>query len=287
MREQLWIVPSGDGATGMRATVFRPAEDVPVPRIASGSAPDRKRPLVIINHGTSEATRLAVSLPVYYWMSRWFVERGYVVLLPQRPGHGATGGDFAEGRDSCADPDHASAGQGAARDIAAAATYMSRQNFVAATGMIVVGISSGGWASLALAARNAPEVGAVVNFSGGRGAYARGRANTVCAPDRLVAAAGAFGRAARVRTLWLYADNDSYFGPELARAMAGAWSAAGGHADLRVLPAYRDEGHDLANDLDGWHLWGPAADAFLRTLEGTAIAQTSENVQHPPAWRRP
>ncbi len=49
MREQLWLLPSGQADFALRATVFRP----------QGSATQRY-PLAVINHGTSEANRLAV-----------------------------------------------------------------------------------------------------------------------------------------------------------------------------------------------------------------------------------
>jgi hypothetical protein len=90
MREQLWIVPSADPSAPLRATVFRPSEG------RQEGSPPQRRPLVVINHGTSEQTRYSTAMPVFYWLSRWFVERGYVVLLPQRRGHGATGGSLIE-----------------------------------------------------------------------------------------------------------------------------------------------------------------------------------------------
>ena len=85
MREQLWLLPGGDTAVALRATVFRPA-----------GAITERHPLVVINHGTSESNRMSVSMPVYYWLSRWFVDRGFAVVLPQRRGHGATGGTLVE-----------------------------------------------------------------------------------------------------------------------------------------------------------------------------------------------
>src|SRR5262245_47402147 len=155
LREQLWLVPSGDGISLLRATVFRPLDET------KGNA--QRRPLAVINHGTSDATRLAVSMPVYYWLSRWFVERGYVVVLPQRRGHGATGGPIVDSIGSCADPNHFKSGLAAADDIEAVVGYMSTQPFIEPGSAVVVGISTGGWASLALASRNPPEVRAIVN----------------------------------------------------------------------------------------------------------------------------
>ncbi len=96
---------------------------------------------------------MAVAMPVYCWLSRWFVDRGYVVVLPQRRGHGATGGPMAESIGSCADRILHS-GLAAADDIEGVANYMSAQPFIAPGEAIVVGISSGGWASLALASQS-------------------------------------------------------------------------------------------------------------------------------------
>ena len=266
MREQLWILPSGDPQVTLRATVFRPAE-AEDPRAKAyqfvASERESRRPLVIINHGTDESTRESVAMPVFYWLSRWFVERGYVVVVPQRRGHGATGGPLVEALDNCLAPDHLRAGQIAADDIESVLAYMTRQPFVDDQNAIVVGISSGGWASLALASRNPPGLRGVVNFAGGRGAYAGGVSGAVCSEERLIDAAGVLGKSAQVSTLWLYSSNDSYFAPQLAEAMQHAWSAQGGPAELHILPAYGREGHSIADDRAGWFLWGPIVSKFL------------------------
>lgn len=265
LREQFWMVPSADAASPMRATVFRPSDAV-------ASAPQR-RPLVVINHGTSESTRLSVSMPVYYWLSRWFVEHGYVVLLPQRRGHGATAGDLVEAVGNCADPDHFHSGLAAAADIEAAMNFMSGQAFVDPDQTVVVGISSGGWASLALASQNPRGVRAAISFAGGRGGRAFGRTDgTVCGEHRLVEAAKAFGTSARVPTLWLYAENDSYFRPRLARKLASAWTSGGGFADLHMFGAYGVDGHTIADDRAGWNVWGHTLEAFLDSVREAPVA---------------
>jgi dienelactone hydrolase len=233
----------------------------------------------VINHGTSEATRLAVSLPVYYWLSRWFVERGYIVALPQRRGHGATGGPLAEAIGTCANPEHVASGQVAASDIAAAIRHMEQQDFVARGQTIVVGISTGGWASLALASQYPQLAHAVINFAGGRGGHARGRANEICDAKRLINAAHVYGRAAStVPTLWLYARNDSFFGPNLAQKLATAWRTAGGRVELHQLPAYGDDGHTIADNRSGWDLWGNFVDQFLERTE--SLPAVSPSVAH-------
>ncbi len=252
LREQLWVIPGADPKIPLRATVFRPRQ-----------TDNERRPMVVINHGSDDETREAVSMPIFYWLSKWFVDRGYVVMLPQRRGHGATGGAMAEGRDSCSDPDHYGAGLAAADDIETAVRYMSAQPFVDAKRIVVVGVSTGGWASLGVASRNLPGVGLIVNFAGGRGAHAYGRPREICGVDRLIEASGRYARNSTVPTLWFYAANDSYFGPDLATSMAHAWANGGGTVDLRLLPTHRREGHEIASDKLGWKVWGSALESSL------------------------
>jgi pimeloyl-ACP methyl ester carboxylesterase len=152
---------------------------------------------------------------------------------------------------------------------------MARQPFIAPDRTIVVGISTGGWASLAVASRNPVGVRAVVNFSGGRGGHAGGRRNAVCGERSLIEAAEIYGRTARVPTVWFYSRNDSYFGPKLARSMAQAWNGAGGLAALHLLPPYRQDGHDIASDRAGWDAWGGALDEFLGSVNASRIAAGS------------
>jgi len=274
MREQLWILPSGEAGRAMRATVFRPESDT--------TGAETRRPLVVINHGTDEATRLAVAMPVYYWLSRWFVERGYVVVLPQRRGHGATGGPLSESIGTCEHPDHYASGITAADDIAAAVDYMTKQSFVASDGAIVVGISTGGWASLALAARNLPGVEAIVNFAGGRGGHAYGQPNAVCGTEELLSAARMYASRARAPTVWYYAQNDSYFGPKLAQSLAEVWSGAGGGVEEHILAPYGMEGHTIADDRRGWDIWGPSLQSFLMRARDNAASRVKEVAEPAP-----
>lgn len=273
LREQLWILPGADPKVPLRATVFRPADSAHAAHglvtagLASFGAP-AAHPLVIINHGTDPALREAASMPVFYWLSRWFVERGYVVVVPQRRGFGATGGDLVEAEDSCLEPDHLRSGDIAADDIQAVLAYMIGRPFVKKTDAIVAGVSTGGWASLALASRNPAGLGKVINFAGGRGGHADGRAGEICGEQQLIEAAGQLAQTSHVPTLWLYAMNDSYFPPRFATMMADAWRRHGGPAELHLLPPYGFDGHALADDRAGWDVWGPVVDAYLDGKDG-------------------
>jgi dienelactone hydrolase len=252
IRRQPWLIPAQDKVTLMWTTVYRPP----------GAGPF---PLAVVNHGSNqnELRRAEFRAPQFLTLSRWLVERGYAVAVPQRPGHGETGGPYFEDQGRCANVDFNKAGYGAAASIAAAIEYMSRQAFVRPSGVVVIGQSAGGWGALALAAQNPPQVSAVVAFAPGRG----GRVNNVpgnnCAPDRLVATARAFGAKAKVSTLWLYAENDSYFAPALSKRLVEAFRSAGGRAEYHLFPPIGADGHQMIRDPAAVAIWGPVVAKFL------------------------
>lgn len=130
---------------------------------------------------------------------------------------------------------------------------------------MLVGVSAGGWGSLATANR-ADLVRGVVNFAGGRGGYQGGRPNSNCVPDRLVSSAGTLGKAAKVPTLWIYAENDLFFAPDLSRRMHAAWTGAGGDATFHMFPAFGKDGHALFGATAGVPLWRDTVEAFLKEI---------------------
>jgi len=142
---------------------------------------------------------------------------------------------------------------------------MSAQTFIKSGRAIVVGQSAGGWGGIALASRNPSGVRAVINFAGGRGGRSNLEPNNNCAPDRLIAAAGAFGRTARTPSLWIYTENDSFFGPAISKQMADAFRRAGGNAEYHLLPAFGEEGHVLVTSQTAVANWRPIVEKFLNT----------------------
>jgi pimeloyl-ACP methyl ester carboxylesterase len=226
-------------------------------------------PLALINHASTESPERRANLPQprYDPLAEWFLQRGDLVAIPERPGHGRTRGPYLEDQGGCEDADYTRAGRGSAAGIEAALADMFKRSDVHKTGAVVAGHSAGGWGALALASRNPRGVAAMINFAGGRGGRAFDHANNNCAPDRLVEAARTFGSTARIPTLWIYAENDSYFSPVLARRMAEAWRAGGGHVELVVVPAFGLEGHRLAEAADGASVWGPIVAQFLAHLK--------------------
>ena len=256
-REEIVRIPAAGGAM-MVATVLRPPGE-------------GKRPLAIINHGSpvDSAQRLKMERPHYPSLSSWFIARGYVVVLPERRGYGETGGAWAEDYGSCRSPDYFGAGLQGAADIKATIDHMRGQAYVAPDRTIVIGQSAGGWATVALSSLNPPAVPGMINFAGGRGGHQKlsGGGMGNCEPDALVKAAGRYGSTARVPMLWLYAENDSFFEPKLARRMVDAYDAAGGSATLKALGPFGSDGHNMAGSSSGVPMWsGPVAE-FLTSLK--------------------
>src|SRR5437868_614030 len=190
-RHQQWLVPSPDPTVAARAILFRPG----------GAGPFR---LAIIAHATSQNVlrRAQMPQPEYRALASWLVSQGFAVLVPERPGHGATGGRYLEDQGGCDEADFAKAGRATADSIAAALDFMRGQSFIRQDGALVVGHSAGAWGALVLAARNPQGVAAVIAFAPGRGGHANDMPNQVCAPHTLVAAAGEFGKTARVPVSW-------------------------------------------------------------------------------------
>jgi invasion protein IalB len=226
----------------------------------------------------------------------WFARRGYFVISPVRYGassldvqdHGLYGAVFAH-VGSCDNPNFRGPGLAIATLNEWVIEYMQKKNQIAPGKVIVVGQSGGGWGSIALASRNPQSVRAITTFAAGRGGRVDGKPNNNCAPDKLVAATGEFGRTARIPMLWIYAENDSYFGPELTKRMHDAFTAAGGDAEYHLLPAFGNDGHFLIDSADAVPLWAPLVSQFLEkhsaTAQGRQLSANStrnEDVQFRP-----
>jgi len=252
-RLQQWLVPVPDPAAAGRAVLFRPPGDGPFP-------------LAVIAHASTQNVlrRAQMPQPEYRALAAWLVARGFAVLVPERPGHGATGRKYLEDQGGCDEADYAKSGRATAEEISAAARLVRKQPFIRRDGIVVVGHSAGAWGALTLASEDPKDVAAIIAFAPGRGGHANDLPNRICAPHTLIAAAAEFGKGARVKVTWLVADNDSYFSPAFSRRMADAFRSTGGKADFRVLPANGGEGHWLAETESGVKLAGPELDSALK-----------------------
>jgi dienelactone hydrolase len=260
-REQQWRVPTPDADVSAHAVLFRP----------QGEGPFR---LALIAHATTQNVlrRAQMPQPEYRALAAFLVARGFAVLVPERLGHGVTGGKYLEDQGGCDDADYVHAARATADEIALPLVFLRAQPFIRKEDAVIVGHSAGGWGALALAGENAKNISTIIAFAPGRGGHANDFPNQVCAPHTLVASVGEFGKTARVPVTWLVATNDSYFPPDLSRRLAGAFRSSGGKVDFRVLAPSGSEGHWLVETESGVRIAGPDIDRALK-LQSPAAAK--------------
>lgn len=235
-------------------------------------------PLVIMNHGVSlnPTERSFFPLVEFRDAAKWFARQGYLVVAPVGPGYGASAidipergiyGPFFSKVGKCTNPNFRDAGLAVAQADLWIIQYMVAEKRVLPDGVIVVGQSAGGWASIALSSLNPPQVKAIITFAAGRGGRVDGKPNNNCAPDRLVETTGEFGRTSRVPMLWIYIENDTFFGPALSQRMHQAFTAAGGKAEYHLMPPFGNEGHYFIGSPDAIPIWSPLVSTFLDKLK--------------------
>jgi dienelactone hydrolase len=135
--------------------------------------------------------------------------------------------------------------------------------FVRSSGVVIVGQSAGGWGTIAYDSIAHPKVSAFVVMAGGRGGHMHEEPNRNCHPERLAQAAGRFGKTATTPMLWVYAMNDTFFRPEIARAMYQSFTGSGGHADFVQPAPFGRDGHALFFGSGGSAIWGPIVQSYL------------------------
>jgi dienelactone hydrolase len=189
--------------------------------------------------------------PEYRALAGFLTARGFAVLVPERLGHGATGGSYLEDQGGCDEADYARAARATAAQIALAHEFMRGQPFIRKDSAVIIGHSAGGWGALALAHESPDVLSAIIAFAPGRGGHANDAPGQVCAPQTLLAAAALFGKSARVPVTWLVAANDSYFPPQLSRRLSDAFRSSGDKVDFHMLAADGSEGHWLAETESG------------------------------------
>jgi dienelactone hydrolase len=244
-----------------------------------------KHPLVVMTHGSSRDAEAHRRVTPWSFLPQatWFARRGFVVLVVVRRGYGSSGGEedgAHTGR--CPQTDYEQASRNAAEDLRIAVEYGSKLPQVDPARALAVGISTGGMATVALTAEAPKNLVAAINFAGGRGSQAD---HDVCNPGSLVAAYRDFGRRSRVPMLWIYAENDKYFWPELARQFDEAFRSKGGQDEFIQAPAFGEDGHTLFGR--GISVWTPMVDAFLKAhdlvpLPGPLSEVVAPNIP-PPA----
>ncbi|HEX3505391.1 MAG TPA: CocE/NonD family hydrolase [Xanthobacteraceae bacterium] len=219
-------------------------------------------PLALLAHGSPRtgADRPNMTPLAMLPQALEFARRGWAAVIVMRRGYGGSDGGWAESYGSCDNANYGAAGLAGAADLKMALEFVAHRPDVDPTRMIAVGVSAGGFATVALTADPPPGLVAAISFAGGRGSL---ESDHVCRPDRLIEAFRTFGKSSRVPMLWVYAENDHFFGPALAQQFKAAFVGDGGNVDFIAAPAYGNDGHGLFSPL-GIPQWTPYVDTFLR-----------------------
>ncbi len=238
-------------------------------------------PLAVLAHGkpSGDAARKAMTPGMMTVQAAEFARRGYAALTALRRGYGKSQGPYAESDGDCNATRYPQATRTGAEETAAIAASGIKRPGIDATRVLAAGESVGGIVALALAQSPPPGLKGAINFAGGRGGNPAQR-GTVCESGKLVAAVGELGKGALAPSLWIYAENDTLFGPALARAMFKSFTDSGGKAALTILPRVGRDGHSVF--AQGTQAWADPVDGFLKRLGLPAGIKIAPPRQDPP-----
>lgn len=228
---------------GLETSVYKPDGDGPFP-------------LVVINHGKANGDPRFQSRYRPILAVRWFLQRGYVVVVPMRQGFSKSTGGYIGG--GC---NVESNGRVQAEDVKAVLDYFVTQPYVDRANMLVMGQSHGGWTTLAFGTLPYPGVKGLVNFAGGLRQEGCSSWEGV-----LATAAGSYGKQTALPSLWFYGDNDSYFSRATWTAMSDRYTGAGGKARLVAFGTFAGDSHTMFGARDGQKIWQPEVTVFLQQI---------------------
>lgn len=229
-----------------------------------------RSPFLVLNHGRAYKPEDFVKLGRvrYTDNSRWFVEQGFAVFVLTRIGYGVSGGEDVEYTGNCQSRNYPAGYEAAAAQSVVVIEHARSRPYVDPARGLAVGQSYGGATAIALAAKNLPGVLGAVNFAGGGGGNPATSPARPCRPDLLADLFAGYGATAKAPTLWIYAENDKYFGAKLPREWFDAFKAKGGAGDFVLLPpldpAFGDDGH--ATFTRNPPAWRPHFETYLRKL---------------------
>jgi dienelactone hydrolase len=245
LNEQVVMIAKKTGifSTELETTLYKPDGDGPFP-------------VVVINHGKAYGDPKFQARYRAGSAARYFMSRGYVVVVPMRRGFSKSTGSYIGG--GC---NVESNGVAQAEDVRDVLDYMTAQPYVDNNKILIAGQSHGGWTTLAFGSLNYPGVKGLVNFAGGLR-----QDNCAGWESTLARAAGSYGEATRLPSLWFYGDNDSYFSVSTYSDMFKRYSAAGGPARLVAFGVFGSDSHAMFGSPDGLRIWQPEMTAFLKEI---------------------
>jgi dienelactone hydrolase len=231
-------------------TIYRPAGEGPFP-------------LVVFNHGRSVAEKRAQqgrSRPET--VARYLVAKGFVVMAPTRIGYWETYGDFDPESSACKTIEPMSIA--ASQQVLATVEFAKTLPYVDTSRWLVVGQSVGGLTTVATVGRAPAGLLGGINFSGGTGGNPDLSPGSPCNPYATTRYWGDIAKNAKAPMLWMYWENDKYWGPSNPKTWHRAWVDSGGQAQFVGFGPSGKDGHNgLHEDMDHWL---PVVDRFLQDL---------------------
>jgi dienelactone hydrolase len=234
-----------------------------------------RQPLVILNHGAPGFAADAVERTWHFEAeARFFLARGFNVVVPMRKGRGQSKGPYLE-RTTIPTAIQVDS---AVEDEDTVVNAMRAEPWVDPAHIILAGWSRGGGLSVVYAARHPDKVAGVINFSGGWWSEFESKyepETSGAEEQQMRELLAASGKTARVPELWLYADNDMFFSIAYARKIFDAFRANGGIGDFLafgkvsgVPNSAAGNGHALFEHVG---MWEAAVEAFLQRTEDIRI----------------
>ena len=233
--------------------------------------------VVLFSHGraASAADRAAFSTPVTNGHVNFWLRKGFAVVAPIRPGYGPNGGIDRESSGSkvnsvthqCKDEgDLAPSLRRGVQALKSAHDWVRQQPWAKRDSIILEGQSVGGLLTVVYGSENPSGVIGFINFSGGAAGYPAEKIGRSCSENQLSRAYELAGQKNRTPNLWLYAENDGFWGPDAPRRWHYGFSRANPNQTTFILtpPLDGKDGHFLLN-YGGKH-WGGPVNAFVKSL---------------------
>lgn len=231
--------------------------------VFSDTANPTPAPVLVLNHGRSSEPekRAALGRARYSDASRFLVKHGFIVAVPTRMGYGETGGDDVEDTGTCGRKNYPPGYAAAAQQTLAVLEVVRQRADADKERAVVMGQSYGGATAATVAALNPAGVRAAINFAGGGGGNPKTQPQRPCAPQQIERMFRGYGKTAKVPMLWIYTENDMYFGPKLPKEWFDAYVGEGAPAEFVQYPPHGEDGHSLFTRFP--EVWKPRVVQFL------------------------
>lgn len=233
--KEVRIPVTGTAGQTLQTFVYTPVDNV-------------KHDVVILSQGSSGGNP-GVSEPMEM-QARFFVEKGYIVVVPMRKGRGTSDGVSMESEVKNCDINSWQPGiESALDDLSAAIKY--------AAGLpefdrriILIGISRGGYLSVEYGAKGPyrDKVTAVISFVGSWVAQSEDQ----CPQDFNLVSFSALGGMRNPPNLWLYADNDGFNDAASIKQYYAGFHQSNPDRTMVMYSNVPGNGHFLADHPDFW-----------------------------------